>query len=103
MPKPIARVGDTFVGVCSNHSPSPPIPVWGNIASAPQDFVFDNGALAALDGSSCPANCGHVATLIASSALTTINGIRLGLIGDVVLGQGIQANVTSGSPLTNSD
>ena len=101
MPKLIARVGDTFAGICYNHTN--PIPVTGNIASAPQDFAFDNGQLMALDGSSCPASCGHVGQLIASSALTTVNGSRLGLIGDVVMGQGIQANVTSGSPLTNSD
>jgi uncharacterized Zn-binding protein involved in type VI secretion len=101
MPKPITRVGDSFAGTCFNHIN--PIPVSGNIASTPQDFVFDDGSLVALDGSSCPANCGHVATLIASSALTTVNGIRLALIGDQVVGQGIQANVTSSSSLTYSD
>jgi uncharacterized Zn-binding protein involved in type VI secretion len=102
MPKQIARVGDSWNGMCTNHS-GPPIPVSGNIASSPQDFSFDEGRLIAVETASCPASCGHVANLIASSILTRINGMKVGLIGDQVIGAGIQGNVVSASTLTNSD
>lgn len=101
MGKQIARVGDQWTGTCFNHTH--PIPVSGMISSTPQDFSTDEGRLMALDGSTCPANCGHTGLLMASSILTTVNGIKLGLLGDMVIGPGIRGNVISASTLTNSD
>ncbi len=103
MGKQIARVGDQWTGTCNNHSPSPPRPVSGVVTSTPQDFTFDEGRLAAVDGAICPANCGHTGLLMASSALTNVNGIKLGLLGDMVIGPGIRGKVISASTLTNSD
>jgi hypothetical protein len=101
MPKQIVRIGDQFVGTCFNHDN--PISITGNIIDSLQDFTNDVGVLVAVDGSPGVASCGHVGNLIASSSLWFINGIRVGLIGDRVIGNGIQANMIEGSPLTNSD
>lgn len=101
MGKQIVRVGDQWTGTCFNHTA--PRVVSGVIVVTPQDFTFDEGRLAAIDGAQCPANCGHTGLLMASSALTNINGVKLGLLGDQVIGSGIRGNVISASALTNSD
>ena len=103
MPIQIARIGDQFVGICTNHSPGPPVAITGIIQNTPQDFVNDVGELVAVDGSSGQASCGHTGFVQASSVLTFINGIKIALLGDHVIGNGINANIISGSILTNSD
>lgn len=101
MGKDIVRLGDPWIGTCFNHAF--PIAVSGNVGNPPQDFSFDESRLIAVDGTVCPASCGHTGLLQASSILTNINGIRIGLIGDLVVGSGINGNVIAGSTLTNSD
>ena len=103
MPIPIARIGDQFIGICSNHFPRPPIAITGVIENTPQDFVNDVGELVAIDGASGQASCGHTGFVLASSILTYVNGIRIALLGDRVIGSGITANIVTGSNLTNSD
>lgn len=102
MPIPIARYGDTWVGICTNHNPVP-IPVTGNIGSPSQDFTYDEERLIAIDGTICPSSCGHNGILQASSILTDINGIKIGLLGDHVTGSGINGTVIAASSLTSSD
>lgn len=101
MPIPIARYGDSWVGICTNHPI--PIPVTGTVGSPPQDLTYDEARLVAIDGTTCPASCGHTGILQASSTLTNINGIKIALLGDHVTGSGINGNVISASALTNSD
>ena len=101
MPIQIARVGDQFVGTCSNHPRT--IPITGIIQNTPQDFVNDIGELVAVDGASGQASCGHTGVVQASSILSFINGIKIALLGDHVTGSGINANIIAGSVLTNSD
>lgn len=102
MPKPIVRIGDSWVGTCSNHQ-GPPRPVSGVVGNPPQTLVFDEGRLAAVIGTPCPSNCGHTGILMASSILTNVEGKKIGLLGDRVQGQGINGIVVAGSSLTNSD
>lgn len=101
MPIQVARVGDQFIGICTNHTH--PISITGIIENTPQDFVNDVGELVAIDGASGQANCGHIGFVQASSILTFVNGIKIALLGDRVIGNGINANIVSGSVLTNSD
>lgn len=103
MPVQIARVGDQFIGVCTNHSPRPPVAITGVIQNTPEDFVNDEGELVAIDGASGQASCGHTGFVQASSILTFINGVKIALLGDRVIGSGINASIIYGSNLTNSD
>jgi len=101
MGQQVARYGDAWVGICTNHPI--PIPVSGVVGSPPQDFCFDESRLIAIDGTVCYSSCSHAGILQASSILTNINGIKIGLLGDHITGSGINGNVIAGSALTNSD
>jgi len=101
MPIQIARIGDRFTGLCSNHLN--PVAITGVIQNTPQDFVNDVEMLVAIDGASGQASCGHMGFVQASSILTFINGIKVAILGDHVIGNGINANIVAGSILANSD
>ncbi len=101
MGRAIVRFGDPWIGTCFNHPT--PIPVSGNVGSPPEDFCVDESRLIAVDGTVCLASCGHTGILQASSILTDINGIIIGLLGDHVIGAGINGTVIAASDLTYSD
>ena len=84
MSLPIARVGDSFEGLCERceHFPL----VTGTIISSPQSAISIDGALVATSGSVCTASCGHSGTLVGSSAIFSINGKEVGRLGDTIIG-----------------
>ena len=90
----LVRVTDKFEGTCSNHRD--PINITGQITTGSSDF-FINGLQCARDGDLGVASCGHTGIIISSSLTVNSNGKGVARIGDAVIGEGIDAVITTGS------
>jgi uncharacterized Zn-binding protein involved in type VI secretion len=88
----LARLGDTFVGVCSIHGG-----ISGTIISASPDVFGSNKGFARL-GDTGLATCGHTGVVATSSSNVHANSKGVARIGDSVIGATITASIVSGDP-----
>jgi uncharacterized Zn-binding protein involved in type VI secretion len=95
---PLARHGDTCVGVCTLHNS--PIPMTG-IVLATSAIASIDGLPAGLNGDIVIGNCGHTGTLVASSSVLFIEGKQAVRVGDSFVG-GFSGTVVQGSAITSS-
>lgn len=95
---PIARHGDTCVGVCTLHQS--PIPMTGIVLATAAITTID-GLPAGLNGDIVLGNCGHTGTLVATSGVCFIEGKPAARVGDSFVG-GFSGTVVQGSAVTSS-
>jgi len=89
----VARIGDTWAGICTCHIP--PIPMTGTIVSGSPD-TFSEGKAVARVGDTTLGLCGHIGVIVTGSASNKANGISKAIVGSQVTGCNVGV-VTSGA------
>jgi uncharacterized Zn-binding protein involved in type VI secretion len=90
----MARVTDVFEGTCSNHKNT--INITGQITTGSGDILI-NGLQGARQGDLGVASCGHTGVIVSYSSTVISNEKGAARIGDSVVGEGIDAVITTGS------
>ena len=93
--KGVARVTDTFAGVCVCHPPTPSIPMTGAIITG-SDSVQSNGLGIARVGDTVLGVCGHIGLIVDGSGSVSAGGIGVARTGSTVTGWLI-GTITGGS------
>jgi len=93
--KPIARIGDTWEGICYSHES--PISVTGEIITG-NSLCVVQGKTIARDGDTVEASCGHTDTIIATSSVCTIQGDLVARVDDETTGSTLEGKIIEGAP-----
>lgn len=102
MAKPVAREGDSWSGTCSHPSHGSPISVTGTITSSDSKFA-DQSIGVARHGDTVQASCGHTDTIVATTTKLDTQGIYIARVGDTTTGAPLTGQITSGSPVLESE
>ena len=95
----MARVGDSWSGVCFNpeHAPNIPFPVGGSIITGDGMSIADGRPIARI-GDTVKSTCGHTGTIVTGSGCSVFQNDRPGArVGDSTSGD-LVGQITTGSP-----
>lgn len=95
----VARIGDSWSGVCVCCDGSPA--VTGSVETG-SGTTFADGQGVARIGDIVRGSCGHMGTINSGSSIMRADGIGVSRLGDTTIGCLI-GSITSGSPTTNTD
>lgn len=79
----VARIGDRFFGVCSEHDS--PLPTEGVLVTGSEDVGTEGSSVCRI-GDTGIGHCGHTTTIVSGSETVRVNGRALARIGDAVSG-----------------
>lgn len=96
---PVARLGDSWSGICSASGHGS---VTGTIVSG-SALTLDESKQLARVGDQVIASCGHTGQIITGSALTLDESKQVARIGDRIGGSTLFGQIITGSSLTTSD
>lgn len=95
----VARIGDTWTGICTCHPI--PIPMSGTIISGSPD-TFSEGKAVARIGDTTIGTCGHTGVIVTGSASNKANGILKAIVGSQVTGCNVGVVVTGAATHSTS-
>ena len=98
---PCARREDIVMGICYHPSHGTPIPYIGVIVGGAGRSNINNRAIAQ-ESNVVVGFCGHVGTIVTYSTLSNVENLGMARMFDLVVGEGVVANIMTASEDTNT-